>query len=111
MRPTALLLLFALAALLPAAPVPKPKPSALPEGWGQFLDPNRDCKVKIQKGKLAISLPRGHHDWQPPASGRQKWHAPRLLKEVRGDFTLTAKVAFERPDAAKVAYAGLVLQE
>jgi len=58
------------------------------KGWGVVTDPNGDCTVKEDKGKLTIMVPGKFHDLHPDRA----MNAPRVLREVEGDFTATVKV-------------------
>jgi acetyl esterase/lipase len=85
------------------------------EGWGTVTDPDGNCTVKAEKGKLTVTVPGALYDLHP---GRGM-NAPRVLREVEGDFTATVKVAGEFKPGEKVApgantagnYAGLLLWE
>lgn len=86
---------------------------ALP-GWGWCVDPDADCQFSVQNGKLKISVPGTDHAL---ATERGKTNAPRVLREVEGEFTITVKVAADyTPGSSSVAQtrrafqgAGLVL--
>ena len=60
------------------------------EGWGVATDPDNDCKIKAQKGRLTMNLPGTAHDF---AAELKRWNAPRVLSKVEGDFHLEVKVA------------------
>ncbi|MGH7173767.1 MAG: hypothetical protein ACRELG_26085 [Gemmataceae bacterium] len=90
-----------------AAPAPK-------DGWDRPIDPDNDCKFVIKDGTVTIELSGGDHDLAPK---RKRFNAPRLLREVEGDFVMQVRVcALFRPSAkssvdgveSRVA-AGLVL--
>ncbi len=59
------------------------------EGWGEVVDPDGDCKVGIEKERLTISVPGKLHDLQSEAN---KINAPRVMREVEGDFVATVKL-------------------
>ena len=69
---------------------PHPEPAGKPLGaWGIAIDPDQDCQI-VDKGKaLEISIPNTHHDLN---ADNDKLNAPRVVREVTGDFTLTVKV-------------------
>lgn len=67
------------------------KKSRVIEGWGSLVDPDGDCTVKGEKGKLTITVPNTHHNLNPAIAS----NAPRVLQEVEGDFTATVKVTGE----------------
>ncbi len=77
-----------------AAGVPEPEPTgkALPD-WGVALDPDGDCKfVPDGKKSLTLEVPGTWHDLNPHVN---KLNAPRAVRTVEGDFSLTVKVAGE----------------
>jgi regulation of enolase protein 1 (concanavalin A-like superfamily) len=54
------------------------------KGWGEVMDPDGDYRVEEKDGKLTIALPGKYHDlWV----GNGKVNAPRVLREVEGDFS------------------------
>jgi regulation of enolase protein 1 (concanavalin A-like superfamily) len=55
-------------------------------GWGTITDPDNDCQIK---STLCITVPDKNHDLDP----RRGMNAPRLLKKVRGDFTVQVKIS------------------
>ena len=61
------------------------------KGWGKVVDPDGDCKVKEEKGKLTITVPDTLHNLNPAIAS----NAPRVLQEVEGDFVATVKVTGE----------------
>ena len=65
------------------------RPSRLLKGWGQVVDPDDDCPVKEEGGKLMVHVPGKAHDF---ASELGRWNAPRVLSTLRGDFVLEVKV-------------------
>lgn len=59
-------------------------------GWGTAVNPDRDCTFFLSKGMLLINVPGDRpHDL---AADIGTVNAPRVLQEVRGDFTLQVKV-------------------
>ncbi|MGL6073805.1 MAG: DUF1349 domain-containing protein [Fimbriiglobus sp.] len=72
---------------LPLSSADDNKPQVI-KGWGQVIDPDGDCKVTEDKGKLTIRVPGQHHDLNPALAS----NAPRVLQEVEGDFIATVKV-------------------
>jgi regulation of enolase protein 1 (concanavalin A-like superfamily) len=69
-------------------PAPEPTGTELP-GWGLAIDPDKDCKFTPKAGSIAIDVPAAMHDSGGPD---RKFNAPRVLREVDGDFVLTVKV-------------------
>lgn len=85
-------------------------------GWGQVVDPDGDCTVKEDRGKLTIAVPATLHDLNP-RNGRL--NAPRVLQDVEGDFLATVRVtgdfvpgmATTAPRSAPFLGAGLIVWE
>jgi regulation of enolase protein 1 (concanavalin A-like superfamily) len=71
------------------------KPFRLPgryeavEGWGRSVDPLGDCEIVADQGTLHIKVPGSMHNLHPQLRGMD---APRVLREVEGDFTAEVKV-------------------
>jgi regulation of enolase protein 1 (concanavalin A-like superfamily) len=66
---------------------PQPSPAV---GWDRPVDPDGDCQFRENGGKLTITAPKGKfHDLTVE---RGKMNAPRLLRDVEGDFTVEARV-------------------
>lgn len=86
---SALLLFLAVCAAV-AAPAPKAKP--FETGWNKPVDPDGDCKFVRDKDVLTIEVPGTEH-----ALGieRNKMNAPRLLRDVKGDFIVEVRVSGE----------------
>jgi len=82
-RITSAFLLLLIAGAVLAAPAPK-------DGW-EHIDPDHDCEFDIKKdGTVTIELPGGDHDLNPY---RNRSNAPRLLREVEGDFVVQVRVS------------------
>jgi regulation of enolase protein 1 (concanavalin A-like superfamily) len=82
-----------------AAPVPKEDGAArLRTAYGDWLDPDKDCKYVLKGDELRISLPKSEH--LPGGKEREgaSINAPRVLREVEGDFTAVVRVAFPVPE-------------
>jgi len=62
------------------------------KGWGDVTDPDGNCKVTVDGGKVTISMPGGQHDLWPEKNKTGKVNAPRILQSVEGDFVVTVKV-------------------
>ena len=83
-------------------------------GWGTLIDPESDCTTKEEAGKLTITVPGGTHDLNMALGGMK---APRIVREVDGDFTAQVKVSGEfqpgdqpaDPKTAALNAAGLLL--
>ncbi len=75
----------------PAEPPPTApaKPGVIP-GWGRWLDPSKDCKWRLDGGKLAIAVPGTAHDLSVEQG---LMNAPMVMQEANGDFTVQVKVS------------------
>ncbi len=95
MKPRSLVILTALLALLaPSLGVSshaeeKPAQSTI-AGWGTVTDPDKDCEYRFTADqlKLSITVPAKAHDLSPVRG----LNAPRILRSIRGDFTVQVKV-------------------
>lgn len=69
------------------------------KGWGTVVDPDGDCQVAEEEGKVTILIPGTHHNLNPlPIFNNIS--APRVLTEIEGDFLAQVKVnPFVRPAA------------
>jgi hypothetical protein len=91
---------------------PDPEPDGFSAGWDRPVDPDNDCKFKREKGGLTITLPGKSHDLD---AGRM--NAPRLLRDVEGDFVALVRIdgkfapSANAPRARELPYvsAGLVV--
>jgi regulation of enolase protein 1 (concanavalin A-like superfamily) len=87
----------ALAVLLGPAPAQDKKAVNI-KGWGTWIDPDGDCKVEADGGKVTITVPKTHHDLSHN-DNFAKLNAPRILQKATGDFTVQVKVpAIPLPD-------------
>jgi regulation of enolase protein 1 (concanavalin A-like superfamily) len=68
----------------------------LQAAYGTWTDPDRDCKYVLKGRELRISLPNTDHI-VGKYHDRAKNNAPRILREVEGDFTAIVRVAFPIP--------------
>ena len=70
-------------------------------GWGDVIDPDGDCLVRAEKGKLTITVPGTLHDLNPR---NNNINAPLVLQEIAGDFTLEVKIVGDfQPEAKSTA--------
>jgi regulation of enolase protein 1 (concanavalin A-like superfamily) len=82
--------------VLLAAPAPEPFAS----GWDNPVDPDKDCKIRRDKGTLAIEMPGSDHDYDPH---RERVNAPQLLRDLEGDFEIQVRVRIDcRPSAQSI---------
>jgi RNA polymerase sigma factor (sigma-70 family) len=79
------------------AAAPTPEDRLTLKGWGKAVDPDGDCKFTVEKGKLTITIPGTDHAL---AVERKQMNAPRVLREMEGDFIIQVKVAGEMPGGA-----------
>jgi regulation of enolase protein 1 (concanavalin A-like superfamily) len=83
------------------------------KGWGKVIDPEGDCTVKADKGKVTITVPGTNHNLNPSLNSK----APRVMQEVEGDFVASVKVSGDfdpgekgtKPSATAFNGAGLLL--
>jgi hypothetical protein len=81
-----------LVAPVAAAPIPKEDDAArLRRLYGVPVDPDKDCTFEMVGEKLRIKVPGKHHSLHPNPG---LFNAPRVAKEVEGDFSATVRVAF-----------------
>jgi regulation of enolase protein 1 (concanavalin A-like superfamily) len=78
----------------PPTVVKRPDEPALPglpfdSGWDKPIDPNHDCTFIAGKNRLRIELPAKDHDL---GAERGVMNAPRMLRDVEGDFTAQVRV-------------------
>jgi regulation of enolase protein 1 (concanavalin A-like superfamily) len=62
------------------------------DGWGLAIDTGKDCEFAPQEKTLAIRVPGSWHDLNPDSG---KLNAPRVVREVEGDFLIKVKVEGE----------------
>lgn len=70
-----------------AAPAPARRPWV--NGWDKEMDPDKDCKFIRDKGTLTIEVPGKNHGLAVEIG---LTNAPRLLREVEGDFVAEVRV-------------------
>jgi regulation of enolase protein 1 (concanavalin A-like superfamily) len=106
--------LFALTPLAVAAPVPKESETEkIKKLYGEIVDPDKDCKFKLDGEKLLITMPGGKRyeywdlDEKPPWNQANDWKAltncPRVLREIEGDFVVTVRAYASLPKEPKPA--------
>jgi len=64
------------------------------KGWGRLIDPDGDCKFSIERGRVSIAIPGTVHAL---SAERGQTNAPRVLREVEGDFIAEVKVSAVAP--------------
>jgi Protein of unknown function (DUF1349) len=74
-----------------AAPVPPPRETPFTQpAWGNLIDPDKDCTFTFKRDALTLKVPGGERDL---CKARRRWNAPRLLRDVEGDFLAEVRVA------------------
>lgn len=58
--------------------------------WGEVLDPDDDCALKLAEGALEFAVPGTLHDLNIDID---RTNAPRVVQEIEGDFVAVVKVA------------------
>jgi hypothetical protein len=92
MRPTLRRILPALtaAAIVVAWPLlAADEPKRRIPGWGEAIDPDRDCRIAAAGGRLTIAVPGTAHDL---CAELDLMNAPRLLHPIKGDFIVQVRV-------------------
>jgi serine/threonine-protein kinase len=87
----ALPILAALALLLLHWLQRQPAPEQI-AGWGAFINPRGDCRVSASKERLTLTVAPGEpaHDLNPLPD--HNLDAPRVLREVTGDFRIQVMI-------------------
>jgi S1-C subfamily serine protease/regulation of enolase protein 1 (concanavalin A-like superfamily) len=96
------------------APTTKPAIELPINAWGDFIDPDGDCKVVLENEGVNLEVPGSLHDLNAEIA---KLNAPRVVQDVEGDFVVQVRVRGElkpegpgtRHDALPYNGAGLVL--
>src|SRR5262245_57986525 len=57
---------------------------------GKVTDPDGDCKISFSDGKLNIMVPGTAHDLS--AELQSKRNAPRVMRDIKGDFIAEVRV-------------------
>ncbi len=66
-----------------------PDPNPFLSGWDKPVDPDKDCKFDKVKAGLTLTIPGKDHDL---GVERGRMNAPRLLRDVEGDFVVQVRV-------------------
>ncbi|HEV3416197.1 MAG TPA: DUF1349 domain-containing protein [Pirellulales bacterium] len=79
------------------------KPAQTVKGFGAVVDPDGDCQVSEQF-RVTITVPKTPHDLTyATESAYTKMNAPRIVQDIKGDFSLAVKVEafpFPKPDTS-----------
>ncbi|MFO0798497.1 MAG: protein kinase [Gemmataceae bacterium] len=99
------------------ASAPARRPPATPVTWGTVEDPLGDCRFAEEDGRLTVTVPgREKHDLNPRSWG-SGMNAPRVFREVDGDFEARVTVLagsdprMTPPDAIPYVGAGLFVMQ
>lgn len=85
-----LLMLFLLVTLMTTPSFAQQTKSGQVAGWGDFVNPRKDCKVQPLEKSLKLTLPAVAHDLSIEIN---RMNAPRILQPAKGDFTVQVKVS------------------
>lgn len=75
--------------LLVSAALAAPAPQPFVAGWDNPLDTDKNCKFVRDKGTLVIEMPGTDHDYAPL---RDCHNAPRILRNLEGDFDMQVRI-------------------
>jgi hypothetical protein len=77
------------------------RPWEFVSGWGNPIDPDKDCKIKRDKDSLTVEMPGSEHDYDP---GCKCFNAPRLISNLEGEFDVQIRVRIDsHPSAPSTA--------
>src|SRR5262249_36323812 len=82
----------------PPPPAPPPAPHLTLRDWGSAVDPDGDCTFTIKPNALTIAVPGSDHVL---GVERGRMNAPRVLREITGDFIAQVRVAGDFPAGAR----------
>lgn len=85
-----------------AAPIPKESDLArIKSRYGTPVDPDRDCRIDlVEDGRLRMTVPGKHHSMYSDAGHT---NAPRVLREVSGDFVAAMRLTLTFNPSAQAA--------
>jgi hypothetical protein len=78
----------------PAKAAPDEAARVVLRGWGTALDPDGDCRFTMAQDKLTITVPGTDHAL---CIEQNRMNAPRVLRNVEGDFIAQVKVTARFP--------------
>jgi regulation of enolase protein 1 (concanavalin A-like superfamily) len=89
-----------------AAPVLKDGAAEqLKAAYGTWLDPDKDCKYVLKGDELKIAIPKAEHLLKAAHMVQNPKHnAPRVFREVEGNFTAVVRVTFPVPDRLRKGF-------
>jgi regulation of enolase protein 1 (concanavalin A-like superfamily)/predicted Ser/Thr protein kinase len=89
-----------LAAVLPPSKPATKAPSILTD-WGDAVDPDHNCTFALANGQLHIKVPGTQHDLSREVG---KMNAPRMVRDVEGDFRAETVVDGNLPSDPRSLY-------
>jgi regulation of enolase protein 1 (concanavalin A-like superfamily) len=95
--------LFAIAALCAISLLHAADSDLSIEGWGDIVNPDGDCAIAVNGEGVAFTLPGTAHDF---AAELERWNAPRVMSDVRGDFSIEVKISGEFKPASESTIPG-----
>jgi regulation of enolase protein 1 (concanavalin A-like superfamily) len=103
-----LLALMAATSAAVAAPIPKGESETerIERLFGKPVDPDKDCTFRLDGKSLTITVPD-----KPHTIHKGICNAPRLVRDVRGDFVAKVKAICRLPGGAKSypCFAGMIV--
>jgi regulation of enolase protein 1 (concanavalin A-like superfamily) len=66
------------------------QPTLSIRGWGDIVDSDNDCSIGVDGRKVVVKVPDAAHDF---AGELNRWNAPRIVREAKGDFIIDVKVS------------------
>jgi RNA polymerase sigma factor (sigma-70 family) len=90
---------------LAADPTPADQPGqgTIIPCWGTTVDPDGDCKFTVENDTLTIVVPNTDHAL---CVERDQMNAPRVLRDVEGDFIAQVRVSGPFPEGAESVVKG-----
>src|SRR5260370_19555269 len=87
-----MMLLVALGCISGFGALAQDKPALAVRGWGEVVDPDKDCRISVDGRKVVVAVAVAAHDF---AGELKRWNAPCILTEVKGEFIIDVKVSGE----------------
>jgi regulation of enolase protein 1 (concanavalin A-like superfamily) len=93
----ALIIVLGAVSISAAAPIPpEDEKTKLARAYGLWDAPQRDCSYVLKGGELRIALPAANRVFGKVRTGAMD-DAPRVLREVEGDFSAVVRVTVTAP--------------
>ena len=87
---TRCLLILAIAGSLELQAFSEDKPGQTLKGWAEVIDPDGDCRIVLDGGKVTVAIPGTKHDLSVEVGDM---NSPRILRNIEGDFIAQVKVS------------------